>query len=68
MPRRVNAGGGLIKPTVFVDGRVVGTWRSRHAGSSPRIDVEPFGGLAAEARRALDREMRDVERFLGFTR
>ncbi len=53
----VNAGGGLIRPTVLSDGEVVGTW-------SVRAGVDKFRRLSAEERAALDSELADVQRFL----
>ena len=38
--RKVNAGGGILKPTVLVDGAVVGTW----SASRGRIDILSFEG------------------------
>ena len=51
--RKVNAGGGLVKPVVVDDGRVVGTW-TRH-----RVDA--FPGHQVDAGDQLE----DVRRFLG---
>jgi Winged helix DNA-binding domain len=56
--KRVNAGGGLIRPTVVVDGRIAGTWRKR----SGDIEVKPFEPLD---RTALEAEVADMARFLG---
>lgn len=54
--RRVNAGGGLIKPVLIDDGRIVGTWRfDRRAGAT---EVEPFGDSPD-----LGTEPDDVRRF-----
>ena len=49
----VNAGGGLIRPTVLSDGEVVGTW-------SVRAGVDEFRRLSAEERAGLDSELADV--------
>lgn len=54
----VNAGGGLIRPTVLSDGEVVGTWALRKG-------VDAFRRLTAEEQSAVERELEDVERFLG---
>ncbi|GAA1153130.1 hypothetical protein F4556_001376 [Kitasatospora gansuensis] len=48
--KRINAGGGVVRPALLVDGRVLGSWR-RDGG---RVVVEPFGAVpeglwAAEA-------------------
>jgi hypothetical protein len=63
--RRIQAGGGFIRPAVLVDGRVVGTWRQRRAGGRLAVVVEPFGRLAGGVRPALETEAADVGRFLG---
>jgi hypothetical protein len=55
--RAVWPGGGIVRPTVIVDGRGVGTWR-RTAG---RVEIVPFGGEPIDA----DEEIADVQRFLG---
>ncbi|MEU7869723.1 winged helix DNA-binding domain-containing protein [Dactylosporangium sp. NPDC049140] len=64
--RRVNAGGGMIAPTLLVDGRVAGVWRR----SGRRVVLRPFGpfrppgsvrgALEAEVRGALDADVRGV--------
>jgi hypothetical protein len=64
--RRVNAGGGMIRPTVLTDDGVVGTWRlRRERDAAVRVEVEPFGRLGSGVRDDLDREVRAVTRFLG---
>jgi hypothetical protein len=55
--------GGLIKPTVLVDGRVAGTWSLPRAAG--RLTVTLFAPLARAARAALDAEIADVARFVG---
>ncbi|MDP9297516.1 MAG: winged helix DNA-binding domain-containing protein [Actinomycetota bacterium] len=65
--RDVNAGGGLIKPVVLSDGRVIGTWRHRRDGAALRIEVASFRRLTPGERAAVDREARDIGRFLGMT-
>ncbi|WP_052850112.1 winged helix DNA-binding domain-containing protein [Streptomyces avicenniae] len=59
--RRVWPGGGVIRPTVTVDGLVVGTWRraGRHG-----VEVEAFGPLSAAVREGIDAEAAAVSRFL----
>jgi winged helix DNA-binding protein len=76
--RRIQAGGGWIHAAVVVDGRVVGTWRSRRSPTSRRpgpeapglrdrlaVLVEPFERLDPEALGGLEAEAADVGRFLG---
>jgi len=63
--KRINAGGGLLNPTVLVDGRAVGTWKSKRLKSRLDIHVELFGQLAPEALPGLEAEVTDIARFLG---
>jgi Winged helix DNA-binding domain len=53
---RIQAGGGIIHPTVLVDGVVAGRWDQR------RLTVQPFGPLPEAP---LEAELADVRRFLG---
>ncbi len=46
--KRINAGGGIIHPTVMVDGRVMGTWKSTRKSSHLDVMVEPFDQLAPQ--------------------
>jgi len=63
--RRIQAGGGMIRAAVLVDGRVAGTWRQRRRASELEITVEPFERLPRSVRTALDEEIADIGRFLG---
>jgi hypothetical protein len=63
--KRINAGGGLLNPTVLVDGHAVGTWKSKRLKSHLDIHVEPFGQFAPEALPGLEAEVTDIARFLG---
>ena len=63
--RDVNAGGGLIRPVVLVDGKVVATWKYQSTRSSHRVEIAPFGALTADERAGLEYEVRDIGRFLG---
>jgi len=63
--RRINAGGGIIHPTVLVDGRVVGTWKSKREKNHLGVIVEPFDELASELYEGLEAEVTDLARFLG---
>ncbi len=65
--RRVNAGGGLIRPTLAVDGRFVGTWGLDSRPKLAAVSVEPFGRLPQKAERGLLEETKDVGRFLGIS-
>jgi len=54
-----------LGPTVFVDGRIVGSWRRSERGKAVSVQVRSFGGLARGSRRALAAAARDYGRFLG---
>ena len=63
--RRVHPGGGVLRSTVIVDGRAVGTWSLRRSGERIKIQLDPFEPLSAEVEDALRREALDVARFEG---
>ena len=63
--KRINAGGGIIHPTVLVDGRVVGMWKSKREKNQLGVVVEPFDELVSELYEALEAEVTDLARFLG---
>jgi hypothetical protein len=59
--------GGIIKPTVVCDGRVIGIWRLERSARSERpatIRVEPFERLTRRHRVELERERAGIESFL----
>ena len=61
--RKVNAGGGMIRPTVLTDEGIAGTWvLRRERDGTPRVEVHPFGRLRSAVRTDLEREVRAVER------
>jgi hypothetical protein len=47
-------------PVLLVDGVVAGVWHQRRSGRRVDITVEPFGRLAARARRQLDQQVQRV--------
>jgi hypothetical protein len=53
--------GGMIRPTILVDGQVVGTWALERAKG--RVTVTPFAALTATVRRAVDAELADLCRY-----
>ncbi|MFJ8588410.1 winged helix DNA-binding domain-containing protein [Streptomyces sp. NPDC093595] len=62
--RRVRPGGGVIRPTVVVDGWAVGTWSGGRRGTAPV--VEPFPGsdpFDPATVAGIARESADVARF-----
>lgn len=63
--KRINAGGGIVHPTLLVDGSVVGTWKSQPQKNHLNVQIEPFGPLAPEIHVGLEVEIVDIGRFLG---
>jgi Winged helix DNA-binding domain len=62
---RIMPGGGLLRPTILVDGVAAGTWRARRKGGSVEVELEPFAELDPEITAALEAEVADVKRFEG---
>ena len=63
--KKVNAGGGLLRPTVICDGRVVGRWRKTSDRGSPDIAIELFEPIPARVRDRLSSEILRLKTFLG---
>ncbi|MCT7356106.1 winged helix DNA-binding domain-containing protein [Streptomyces sp. 15-116A] len=64
--RRVWPGGGVIRPTVVVDGWAVGTWSGGRRGGPPVVEPFPGSGEFDEATAAgIARESADIARFSG---
>ncbi len=63
--RRINAGGGILHPTLLLDGHAEGIWKIRRLKTRIEIAVEPFESLANEIAPSLEAEAADVGRFLG---
>jgi hypothetical protein len=59
--KKIAPGGGIIRPTVTVDGRLVGSWSGRRLA----VTVEPFAELGVETQRAIAEEVADLGRFEG---
>jgi hypothetical protein len=55
--------GGMIRPVVLLDGRVVGTWALTRAKG--RVTVTPFTRITAAVRAGVEAEVADIGRFLG---
>src|SRR2546430_3028324 len=62
--RRVNAGGGLVRPVVLDDGVVVATWRYVR-GATDTVEVIPFQALSRSALDGIEREGGDIGVLLG---
>jgi len=61
--RRINAGGGILHPSVLVDGRIVGIWNSQQKKNELAVKVEPFAQLPDQVIQGLEAEVADLARF-----
>ena len=64
---RIVPGGGIVRPTITVDGRFVGTWASKRAGGRLAVTVEPFTELDPAVAEAIAAEVDDIGRFEGLS-
>lgn len=62
---RLNAGGGMLNPTVVVDGRVIGTWRRTLARAMVTMDLHLFKAPTPNERRAIGAAAKRYGAFLG---
>jgi uncharacterized protein YcaQ len=58
-------GGGWIRPVIVRDGVVIGGWRSSRKGRRIEISLDLPDAVASDERKAIDAEIRDIERFEG---
>lgn len=58
-------GGGILRPTICVDGRFVGTWRSKKSAKRVDVTLEPFAPLDDAWLPALEKQASDIARFEG---
>lgn len=63
--KRINAGGGMIRSCVLIDGCLVGTWDRKRRARGLTVRVACFEELSDEARTQLDDEFWEIGRFLG---
>lgn len=57
--------GGVIKPTVCVDGSIDGSWELRREGTGWRVELMPFGRVSRVLRAAIVAEADNIAEFLG---
>jgi hypothetical protein len=57
--------GGVIRPTILLDGRVVGRWDIQTGRDTVTVRAYPFTDWAPPVREALEEEVADIGRFLG---
>ena len=62
--KRINVGGGLLNPVLLVDGRAVGTWKSKQQKHRLDVMLQPFDQLAPDLQPGLQAEITDLGRFL----
>ncbi len=63
--RKVNAGGGLLKPALVSEGQVIGTWRRTLDGRAVSVTVQPFTKLSAAQRHDVAAACARYAAFLG---
>jgi hypothetical protein len=63
--KRANAGGGMLNPTVLIDGRVIGTWRRELSQTAVVIEMNLFERPASTDRRAILQAAKRLVRYLG---
>jgi hypothetical protein len=63
--KRINAGGGLLNPVLLVDGRAMGTWKSKQQKHRLDVILQPFNQLPPDLQPGLQAEITDLGRFLG---
>ena len=56
---------GWLSPVLLVDGRMEGVWRHESKGDRLRVEIEPFGQLAARARAEAEAEAERLATFFG---
>jgi len=62
--RRINAGGGILKPVVVSNGRVIGTWQRKLHKDGVTVSVKPLSKLSAEDRDGVAAAAERYARFL----
>ncbi|MGH2952125.1 MAG: DNA glycosylase AlkZ-like family protein, partial [Solirubrobacterales bacterium] len=64
---RILPGGGVLRPTICVDGRFVGLWSSKRSGDRLTITLEPFEAIDDDVVAAIEAEVADIGRFEGLS-
>ena len=63
--KRIHPGGGIIHAALLMDGRAVGTWKTRKRTKSLEVLVEPFERLPGGLLPLIEAEAADIGHFLG---
>lgn len=61
----VPGGNGIFKPTIVVDGQVVGTWRRTKRSKETVVEALPFARLPAGAMKGFELAVQQYGRFVG---
>jgi len=61
--RRILPGGGVLRPTICVDGRFVALWSSKRSGRRLDIAIEPLEEVPDAQLEAIAAEVEDIGRF-----
>lgn len=61
--KQIVPGGGIVRPAVTVDGRMLATWSSKRAGKRLAVTIEPFAALEPAVEKAIEAEVDDLGRF-----
>jgi hypothetical protein len=56
--------GGIIKPTVLLNGRIVAIWRLARAAKAATVQVTPLEALTRSTVRSIEAEVADIGRFI----
>ena len=62
--KRINAGGGMIRSCVLIDGRLVGIWDRKRRTRGLTVKVTCFEDLSSDAEAQLGDEFAEIARFL----
>jgi hypothetical protein len=62
--RRIHPGGGVIRPTLLVEGAAAGVWRQRRGKTRLEVAIETSSPLPAGTLARLEEEVADLGRFL----
>jgi hypothetical protein len=57
--------GGMIRPSVLLDGRIVGRWQLSGKRDTASVEITPFVRIANRVRLMIEEEVADIANFLG---
>jgi hypothetical protein len=63
--KHVNAGGGMLNPTIVIDGQVVGVWKRTLTAKAVKLELEPFQPLTQTKLPAIKLAAQRYGAFLG---